>query len=80
MGAHGLVVGIASHGSVVMSRGWPLVTVEGPGDPRRPSSIQHMQLLIIIFFLSSLLNFRISIMQFFNYVMRKGKIDKANLY
>ena len=38
--AHGWVAGIASHGSVILSRG-RLVTVEAPGYPRHPSSIQH---------------------------------------
>ena len=33
-------MGIASHGSVILSRG-QLVTVEAPGNPRHPSSIQH---------------------------------------
>ena len=40
IGAHGWVVGIASHGSVILSRG-RLVTVEASGYPRHPSSIQH---------------------------------------
>ena len=38
--AHGWVAGIARHGSVILSRGW-LVTVEAPGYPRHPASIQH---------------------------------------
>ena len=29
MGSHGLVMGIFSHGSVLLSRGW-LITVEAP--------------------------------------------------
>ena len=40
MGAHGWAAGISSHRSVILSRGW-LVTVEAPGYPRLPSSIQH---------------------------------------
>ena len=40
MGAHGWVAGIASHGSITLSRG-RLVTKESPGYPRHPSSIQH---------------------------------------
>ena len=40
MGAHGWVAGIASHGSVILSRG-RLVKVEAPGYLRHPSSIQH---------------------------------------
>ena len=40
VGAHGWVAGIASYGSVIPSRG-QLVTVEAPGYPRHPSSIQH---------------------------------------
>ena len=39
MGAHGWVAGIASHGSVLLSRGW-LITVEAPGHPRHPPSTQ----------------------------------------
>ena len=40
MGAHGWVVGIASHGSVLLSgKGW-LITVEAPGHPRHPPSTQ----------------------------------------
>lgn len=69
---HGWVVGIASHGSVVLSRGW-LVNRGGPWRSQAP--IFHTAHAVNnYFFLSSLLNFRISIMQFFNYVMRKGKI------
>ena len=44
VGAHGWVVGIASHGSIILSRG-QLVTVEAPGFLKHPSSIQPMQLL-----------------------------------
>ena len=33
-------MGIASHGSIILSRA-RLVTVEAPGYPRHPSSIQH---------------------------------------
>jgi len=40
VGAHGWVAGNACHGSIILSRGW-LVTVEAPGYPRHPSSIQH---------------------------------------
>ena len=40
VGAHGCSAGIASHGSIILSRG-RLVTVEAPGYPRHPSSIQH---------------------------------------
>ena len=39
MGAHDWVVGIASHDSVLLSRGW-LITVEAPGHPRHPPSTQ----------------------------------------
>jgi len=39
VGAHGWVAGIASNGSVLLSRGW-LITVEGPGHPRHPPSTQ----------------------------------------
>ena len=37
--AHGLVAGIASHGNVLLSRGW-LITVEAPGHPGHPPSAQ----------------------------------------
>ena len=40
VGAHGWIVGIASHRRVILSRR-PLVTVEVPGYPRHPFSIQH---------------------------------------
>ena len=40
MGAHGWVAGIASHGSVILSRGW-LFTVQAPGYPRHPFFIWH---------------------------------------
>jgi len=39
VGAHGWVAGIASHGSVLLSRGW-LVTVEAPGHPGHPPYTQ----------------------------------------
>ena len=39
MGAHGWVEGIASHGSVSLSRGW-LISVEAPRHPGHLSSIQ----------------------------------------
>ena len=39
VGAHGWVAGIASHGSVSLSRGW-LISVEAPRHPRHLSSIQ----------------------------------------
>ena len=39
MGAHGWVAGIASHGSVSLSRGW-LISVEAPRNPGHLSSIQ----------------------------------------
>ena len=39
MGTHGWVVGIASHGSVSLSRGW-LISVEVPTHPEHLSSIQ----------------------------------------
>ena len=39
MGAHGWVAGIASHGSVSLSRGW-LISVEAPRHPGHLSSIQ----------------------------------------
>ena len=37
--AHGWVVGIASHESVLLSWGW-LITVETPGHPGHPSSTE----------------------------------------
>ena len=39
MGAHGWVAGIASHGSVSLSRGW-LISVEAPRHPGHLSSKQ----------------------------------------
>ena len=39
MGAHGWVAGIASHGSVSLSRGW-LISVEATRHPGHLSSIQ----------------------------------------
>ena len=39
VGAQGWVAGIASHGSVLLSRGW-LITVEAPGHPGHPPSTQ----------------------------------------
>ena len=39
VGAHGWVAGIASHGSILLSRGW-LITVEAPGHPGHPPSTQ----------------------------------------
>ena len=39
MGAHGWVAGIASHGSISLSRGW-LMSVEAPRHPGHLSSIQ----------------------------------------
>ena len=39
VGAHGSVAGTASHGSVLLSRGW-LITVEAPGHPGHPPSTQ----------------------------------------
>ena len=39
VGAHGWVAGIASNGSVLLTRGW-LVTVEAPGHPGHPPSTQ----------------------------------------
>ena len=39
VGAHGWVVGIASHGSVLLSRAW-LITVKTPGHPGHPPSTQ----------------------------------------
>ena len=39
VGAHGWVAGIASHGSVLLSRGW-LITVKAPGHPGHPPSTQ----------------------------------------
>ena len=39
VGAHGWVAGIASHGSVLLSRGW-LITVEAHGHTRHPPSTQ----------------------------------------
>ena len=38
--AHSWAARIASHGSIILSGAW-LVTVEAPGYPRHPSSIQH---------------------------------------
>ena len=37
VGDHGWVAGIASHGSILLSRGW-LITVDAPGHPRHPPS------------------------------------------
>ena len=45
MGAHGWVAGIASHGSLLLSRGW-LITVEAPGHPGTHLPLSSMQLLI----------------------------------
>ena len=39
MGAHGWVVGTASHGNILLSRGW-LISMEVPGHSGHPSSIQ----------------------------------------
>ena len=39
MGAHGWVAGIASHGSISLSRGW-LISVEAPRHHGHLSSIQ----------------------------------------
>ena len=39
MGVHGWVTGIASHGSVLLCRGW-LITVEAPGHPGHLPSTQ----------------------------------------
>ena len=39
VGAHGWVAGIASHGSVLLSRGW-LISVQARGHPRHPPSTQ----------------------------------------
>ena len=39
VGAHGWLAGIASHGSVLLSRGW-LMRVEAPGHPGHPPSTQ----------------------------------------
>ena len=39
VGVHGWFVGIASHGSILLSRGW-LITVEAPGHPGHPPSTQ----------------------------------------
>ena len=39
MGAHDWVAGIASHESVLLSRGM-LITVEAPGHPEHPPSTQ----------------------------------------
>ena len=52
VGALGWVAGIASHGSVILSRG-RLVTVETPGHPRHPSSIQHDAVVTLSFSLFS---------------------------
>jgi len=50
VGAHGWVVGIASHGSILPSRGW-LIIVDAPGHPRHPPSTLHdaLQPALIIF-------------------------------
>ena len=48
MGAHRWVAGIASHGSVSLSRGW-LITVEAPGHPGHPSSTQFDAVVKICF-------------------------------
>ena len=39
IGAHGWVVGIACHGSVLLSRGWR-IAMEAPGHPGQPHSAQ----------------------------------------
>ena len=39
VGAHGWAAGIASHGSVLLSRGW-LITEEASGHPGHPPSTQ----------------------------------------
>ena len=39
VGDYGWVAGIASHGSVLVSRGW-LITVEAPGHPKQLLSMQ----------------------------------------
>ena len=44
VGAHGWVAVIASHWSVLLSRGW-LITVEAPGHPRHPPSTQLDELI-----------------------------------
>ena len=41
MGSHGWVVGIANHGSVILSRG-RLVTVKTPGYPRHSPVLLHL--------------------------------------
>ena len=52
MGAHGWVAGIASHGSVSLSRGW-LISVEAPRHPGHLSSIQLDAAVKIDFTLSN---------------------------
>ena len=39
VGAYGWVAGIASHGNILLSRGWP-ITLESPGHSRHPPSTQ----------------------------------------
>ena len=53
MGAQGWVAGIASHASVLLSRGW-LITVEALGHPGHPPSTQ----------LEAVINFLFSIFEF----------------
>ena len=48
MGAHGWVAEIASHGSILLSRGW-LIKVEAPGHPGHPPSTQLDAVVNIIY-------------------------------
>ena len=46
MGAHDWAAGIASHGSVLLSKGW-LITVKAPGHPGHPPST-HLDAVVNI--------------------------------
>ena len=56
MGAHGWVAGIASHGSVSLSRGW-LISVEAPRQPGHLSSIQLDAVVNLHFRVNSLFHY-----------------------
>ena len=45
VGAHGWVAGIASHGSILLSRGW-LITVEAHGHPGHPPSMTQLNAVV----------------------------------
>ena len=56
MGAHGWVAGIASHGSVSLSRGW-LISVEAPRHPGHLSSI-HLDAVVKLSILDSYIMYK----------------------